>query len=504
MYSLFEELPDVTSSWLRYRSAFNKACEREFSEFASSYKIAADTATNALRKNPFSVLQSFALWERNQGIMLKGALAAQQKFMEYMFEQMHGAVIAGINSVVPGKGMSLAEFMKREADVMEAVADFTEDIEAIGDEFGFQLGKPGFDLVHETPCFEMYQIQPNKKGVKVDNSLKPVLLVAPYLLGAHIMSFLPGQDKSYAHAFANEGIPTYVRIVKDILVTEAVQTMRAEDDVLETNELCTFLTKKHKQKVTLNGVCQGGYTSLLGILTGKMKDSVDTLITNVAPIDGTYNTGINSMPRVSEEYLTVPMPSGNKVANGFLLSMGMRMIAIEREQPLVKVLDQASLYRKTNLNPGKTVAALFRWLLKERVHLPFDIAQLSSVSFYEKIAPDGTLPVTLFGKKYNIKDLAKQKVYWYQSYAIKDDLVTPECATDANHFLEDSGYFESVAFFGGHVAIMTSPYSKKSPVNGRFTDALGRESRGPIAFQLDISKKAKASAPAKIPAEVAQ
>lgn len=49
---------------------------------------------------------------------------------------------------------------------------------------------------------------------------------------------------------------------------------------------------------------------------------------------------------------------------------------------------------------------------------------------------------------------------------------------------------ETVAFPGGHVAILTSPYSKSAPVNGVFTDATGKSARGPVKFQLDVSKSA--------------
>jgi hypothetical protein len=39
---------------------------------------------------------------------------------------------------------------------------------------------------------------------------------------------------------------------------------------------------------------------------------------------------------------------------------------------------------------------------------------------------------------------------------------------------------ETVAFPGGHVAILTSPpYRKKAPVNGKFVDAPGKSARGP-------------------------
>jgi hypothetical protein len=281
------------------------------------------------------------------------------------------------------------------------------------------------------------------------------------------------------------------------MTNEKVQTMTCEDDCIQTHQLAKTLVQKHGQKVTLNGTCQGGYVSLMNVLSGTYTDVCDALITNVAPIDGTYSDAIHGMPQMHHDFLTTTLPSGNRVANGYLLSLGIRFVALDREQPLVKVLDQASLHKATDLNPGKTVAALFRWLLKERVHLPLAIARMSSCTFQKPIGEDGTLPVQLFGKPLNIKDLAKLRMPWYQNYAIKDDLVTPPCAIAGNKFLEGTGLIESVAFHGGHVAILTSPYSKKSPVNGTFKDATGKTVRGPVKFQLDISSGQKAIAAAE-------
>jgi hypothetical protein len=241
------------------------------------------------------------------------------------------------------------------------------------------------------------------------------------------------------------------------------------------------------KKVVLNGTCQGGYICLMNILSGKLTDVCDTLITNVTPIDGTYSDAISGMPQMHSDFITTALPNGNKVANGYMLSLGMRFVAIDRETPLVKVLDQASMHRATELNPGKTPAALFRWLLKERVHLPLAVAKMSSCTFHNAIADDGTLPVPLFDKPLNIKNLAKLGVKWYQNYAIKDDLVTPPCATAGNKFLEGMGVLESVAFHGGHVAILTSPYAKRAPVNGEFTDGIGKKVRGPVKFMLDLA-----------------
>ena len=90
----------------------------------------------------------------------------------------------------------------------------------------------------------MYQVLPLKEGVVVRRDLKPMLLVPPYMLGVHILAFLPHENKSYAHAFANAGIPTYVRVVKDIWENEKVQTMTPEDDCRQTHELCADAGRK--------------------------------------------------------------------------------------------------------------------------------------------------------------------------------------------------------------------------------------------------------------------
>jgi hypothetical protein len=166
------------------------------------------------------------------------------------------------------------------------------------------------------------------------------------------------------------------------------------------------------------------------------------------------------------------------VANGYLLSLGMRFVAIDRETPLITVLNLAKLEEATELSPGKTSAALYRWLRKERVHLPPAIAAMSSITFQQPIAADGTLPVQLYGKPLNMQDLAGLGIKWYQNYAMKDDLVTPRCALAGNKFLGGTDVIETVAFPGGHVAILTSPYSRKAPVNGTFVDATGKSARG--------------------------
>ncbi|MBP9806306.1 MAG: metal transporter, partial [Candidatus Accumulibacter sp.] len=448
MNSLLREMPDFTTSWWRYTLAMMRTTNREVSEFNDNLFIAAHIAMTAARDNPMSMLESFEVLEHSVAMSRKGMAGTQAKMADYAFDQMEESTRAFLNTILNSEGEKLGGYMRREAEIMESVSNFNEQIEAIADEFGFHFNTADYKLVHETDGFELYQVLPLKEGVAVNPDLKPVILVPPYMLGVHILSFLPYEKptKSYSHSFANEGIPTYVRVVKDIMTNEKVQKMTPEDDCEQTHQLCAKVMELNGgKKVTLNGTCQGGYISLMNILSGKLAGVCDALITNVTPVDGTYSDAISGMPTMHHDFITTTLPSGNKVANGYLLSLGMRFVAIDRETPLVKVLDQVSLHRATDKNPGKTPAALFRWLLKERVHLPLAIANMSSHTFQDPIGDDGTLPVKLFNKPLNIKSLIDLKVPWYQNYAIKDDLVTPPCATAGNKFLEGWDGLESVA-----------------------------------------------------------
>ena len=246
------------------------------SEFAESCLIAGKTAMQASRENPLSVKETFEVMQHNQQLITKGMISAQEKMLSFVFDQIEEGTQALVNSVYDYNGMARgsAASCAREAEIMELVANFSEQIEKIKDEFGFHFDTPDYKLVHETDSFLMYQVLPLKKGVEVRDDVMPVLLVPPYMLGVHILSFLPHENKSYAHSFANQGIPTYVRVVKDIMKIEAVQRTTPEDDCLQMLELCAKLKDIHGKKVVLNGTCQGGYICLMNILSGKLHGRV--------------------------------------------------------------------------------------------------------------------------------------------------------------------------------------------------------------------------------------
>ena len=168
-----------------------------------------------------------------------------------------------------------------------------------------------------------------------------MLIIPPYVLGANILGFLPGENRSYAHCFANQGIPTYIRIMKDIATTPAVQVLTCEDDARDTRYFCEQIKSIHGKPVTLNGYCQGGYSAVCDLLSGELDDVVDALITCVSPMDGTRSKGLahflNSLPPRFNDlaYGTKILPNGNAVADGDLMGWVYKLKSIELETPVV-------------------------------------------------------------------------------------------------------------------------------------------------------------------------
>lgn len=223
MLHLTKEAPEVASGFGRYMLALMRATNREITEFSDSCLIAAQVAMQGARDNPLDMMQALEVLQHNQALMTKGVLSAQEKMMDYVFDQVEEGMQATFNTLFNVEGEKISGYINREAGVMESVANFNEQINKIKDEFGFHFNSGNYKLVHETDTFQMYQVLPLKAGVKVRDDVKPMLLVPPYMLGVHILSFLPYENKSYAHSFANEGVPTYVRVVKDIMTDAKVQ-----------------------------------------------------------------------------------------------------------------------------------------------------------------------------------------------------------------------------------------------------------------------------------------
>lgn len=385
----------------------------------------------------------------------------------------------------------LARYARRQAELAALLArGYPEAIEAIEPEFGFHFERGQHPKAAETDRFFLYQVSPSDPSVSIRDDAKPVLILPPYVLGANILAFLPGEKKSYAHAFANRGIPTYIRILKDIKTTEALQVMTGEDDALDTRYFCETIRSRHGKPVTLNGYCQGGFSALCNLLSGELDGLVDAFITCVAPMDGTRSRGLaeflKALPaRFNDlEYGKKILKNGNAVADGKLMGWVYKLKSLDAESPVAAMNRDYMMFagqKGGSFTVSKTAAALNFWLNHERNDLPMEITKMSFASYNTPITPDGTLPVKLFAKRLNLKRLAEKKIPWLICYGKSDDLVEKETALAPLDYI----HAEVTPFPKGHVAIATSWSHPESPyaLDTRFG---GKKARGPVLFQLDL------------------
>jgi hypothetical protein len=419
------------------------------------------------------------------GRALSGGLMATNQFLEM-----------GIQDLLPDLAAAgpeaCAKFAQRMDKLAKGVAyTYPEAIDGIGDEFGFHFERqPIHAKVDETARFELFQVLPTDPKVEVRQDGKPLLVIPPFVLGANILAFLPGEERSYCHSFANQGVPTYVRVLKNIQDHEAVQIMTPEDDAKDTRRFCEIIKKRHLRPVTLNGYCQGGYAALCNLLSGELDDLVDAFITCVAPMDGTRSKGLSKflkeLPTVFNDlsYGTKRLPNGNYVADGTLMGWIYKLKSIEAETPLLAMWRDMMLVAHTNGNPSaisKTAAALNHWLIYERNDLPMEITRVSFASYNTPITSDGSLPIRMFGRELNLKRLAAKNIKWLICYGLQDDLVEPETALAPLDFVKA----EATPFPKGHVAIATSWSYPRSAyaLHMRYEK---ENTRGPVRFQLDL------------------
>ncbi len=320
---------------------------------------------------------------------------------------------------------------------------------------------------------------------------KPILIVHPYVLGADILAFLPGENKSYVHSFANQGIPTYVRIMKPIDTTPAMQKITLEDDIRDMKYFCEKIVAEHGRPLTLNGYCQGGLITLSNLLSGELDGLVDTHITCVAPIDGTrsahFRHFLENLPDRfnSLEYGTKVLPNGNRVADGDLMSWVYKLKSIQTEYPvntLYRDLAMFSILKKRGMKLSKTAAALNYWITCQRHDLPMEITRLSFLSYNHPISKDGTLPFKAFDRPLNIKRLQEKGIRMLICYGEQDSLVEKPSALAPLDYIQA----EIAPFPKGHVAIATSwslPTSEYA-LHTRFGE--DHRYRGPVRFHLDM------------------
>jgi hypothetical protein len=445
-----------------------------------------------------SIENYLRLMRVNLHLAQKGMINGLKAMQDYNLRLMQGTMQAWLNTALGKKDEDLVSFMAKQSQLMDLLVNaYPQAIRDIASEYGLHLDDGGYLKVAETERFYLYQVLPRQQGVAVREQGKPIFIIPPYVLGANILAFLPGEDKSFVHCFANQGIPTYIRIVKDIQTTVAVQLLTGEEDCLDMRQFCEQIKARHDREVTLCGYCQGGLTAVINLLSGELDGLVDALITCVAPMDGTRSQGIGSFLRqLPEKFLDVQiafktLANGNRVVSGNLLSWVYKLKNIEDENPVTHFFRDLNLL-ETAGGISKTAAAINYWLLYDIADLPVAVTEMSFASYTRPIAKDGTLPVQLFGRRLNFKRLKEKGIRWLICYSEKDDLVEKDVALAPLDWVDA----EVCKFPKGHVAIATS---WSLPTSECSLDSCSLDWRGPVRYHLDLEKAKESAAPAATP-----
>ncbi len=494
-----EKVWDASLAQARDSQVYLNGLLRYFHDFIDAFVISLSyfqdvESRRILEYPPAQTIQDYTkLLLLNQQLALRALKSSISTVGQYYIPRYHEITDSWLNTVLFRDGRDIAELSSERERLMEKVVyEYPEAIRNIRSEYGFHFDQAGYRKAGETDRFLLYQVLPSHGDVSVRQDAKPVIVIPPFVLGTNILAFLPGENKSFVHAFANKGIPTYVRIAKNIWTTPAFQVMTAEDDVRDIGSFAEIVKNSHGKQVTLCGYCQGGFTSLCGLLSGELDGLVDTLITCVSPMDGTRSPGLanflhNLPPRFNDlAYGTKTLPNGNKVGDGKLMGWVYKLRAIDDEFPLI------SFYRdmvmlSTNGRPrekfNKTALAINYWLSYERTDLPLEITKMSFRSYNIPITSDGTLPVLLFGRKLNLHRMQDKGYRWLICYGERDDLVEKETALAPQDFID----VEVTGFPKGHLAIATSWSNPKSEfsLDKRFGE---NNVRGPVLFQLEIDQ----------------
>lgn len=420
-----------------------------------------------------------------------GSMGALEDFIQKESTNLCTAIY---NTIFQHDGEKLNDFFHRQFAMIEGVTKhFPEAVKEIWPEYGFHFERGNQKPFAETDRFFVYSVLPTDSNVKINETAKPVLIIPPFVLGSNILGFLPGEKRSYAHCFANQGIPTYIRIMKDIKTTPAFQVMTMEEDALDTRFFCQKIMEKHGKKVTLNGYCQGGYSAVCNILSGELDSVVDALITCVAPMDGTRSKGLGHFltslpPRFNNlMYGSKILPNGNKVADGNLMGWVYKLKSIEHEAPIVSFFRDMFMVAKaeeTSVKLSKTALALNYWLKNERTDIPLSITSMSFASYNIPVTPEGTLPVTMFGRPLNFKTIEEKKIPWLLCYGENDDLVEKETALAPLDYIK----IETTPFPKGHVAMATSWSHPESAYALHTRFGKDNQYRGPVRFQMDLNE----------------
>lgn len=383
---------------------------------------------------------------------------AMKDMSDHYIEQTNSMTEA----LATGDWTKVEDELARYAAALDTVNNVNPELmEEAKEKTGFNVENENeYTLLMETPRAKVWQVLPLEEGVVVDDTRKPVMLVSPFMLEDRIMAIDPHNGMSFAHQFANEGIPTYVIRFDNPNENEFARDMSGEEFTDDLADATGAIKAKHGRSVALQTVCQGAYLSLLSMCSGRLDESVDAF-TQIVPPNGQTEDPIlqSSLQRIPESdrgHLPEVDPFPASVST---LSMQLNNL----QNPVSSLIGAINAAKKGPMS--SSAAAMNVWLESHETRpMPRKMVELTLQGAVAPVSPEGVLPQRLYGEELSLQRMRNKK--WGIFAGGRDNVVSPVSARAplglpcfAEEPLTDVVYVEDPK--AGHVSFLTGYTTKQ-------------------------------------------
>ncbi len=334
---------------------------------------------------------------------------------------------------------------------LKAVVELEENVKKIRTRSGLQLNnRRRARCLFKTARAKLYRIRPLKPGVRTLRNCKPIIMIVPTILSADIANLLVEMGIGSLQSYADLGIPTYIVILDSCDTSHEVRTMTIEDYTEDVSYFARCIMELHGHKVTLAGICQGGYFALAMLLTKRFEGIVDALSTDVTPYDGSKCTslasGLQALPDAVRNDLHA---ASHHVGGDIDISGGITKSNMLGAEQCTMWSDFFASLEMASKHPSDKALAIRAWLEKCD-DMPYGLTEWMLPVFLNPIGADGTLPVKIFGQTLNVNTLVELGTRVHVNAATEDRTVPLPAALALANALPE-GVVDVALTPGGHI-----------------------------------------------------
>jgi hypothetical protein len=360
----------------------------------------------------------------------EGVAAANAEALESatsLMKEWSGKVQEAVASGDPDK---IIEVQKEAQNIFSIMLEENPALlREVADDVGFHVeDQEAYQLFLETPRAKVYQVFPNKEGIAVNNDLEPVLIETPPMLGSIAGALNPKEGYSYAHMYANQGIPTYVVLYDNVNENDETRDMGLaewRDDIVVS---ANALRERHGRPVTLAAICQGALLSFQALSSSETQEqlngSIGHFIQEVPPNDQT----VDPLLQASLEEIPESMRELPELAPFPMSLPTIRM----RAQGLHPLKNMVSAFKKAERKGpmSKFEASQQYWLGGWGESMPLELVRSGAKGLNAPISNEGALPVELDSEQLNMMNMfaSNEDFEWDIFTGDRDTVVHPDSA----------------------------------------------------------------------------